>query len=147
MRTIAILVLTISIFSCKKEVKTKETLYFLYYGNLKPTIRPMVIKNNRYSYVDTIVEIGRSLDYLINQKEFAKLTSDLNSNNYIFKEEYRKGILCIHYIDKNPVQKYLFSNKSEIADLISNFEGISDTTVKKEAIDWLEVVQRLHPIE
>lgn len=144
MKNFIYLFLVISVFGCR-DIEKKESLYFLYYGDLKPSIRPMVLKNSPNSYVDPLMEVGSPLEYNLNKVEFENLVDIIKTKHQFKNKEKETGIVVIYYKNKKPTEKYIFTCKKEVDDLIFKInEIVIDSMLNKKIFDWINVTQGLH---
>lgn len=106
----------------------------------------MVLKNSPNSFVDSSNFIGPPVEYIVSHKDFNKMLKIKDFSNYQFNDKDNKtGIMIIHYIEKVPTGKIIFSNKVEVDGLINYvYENLSDNELQKNIVEWIKIVQYVH---
>lgn len=133
--------------SCNQSMKN-ETIYIMYRGDNIYSYPDLVFTNSESSFVDSIMPIGKPDIYIIYNRNFHQLKSEISkSEKYNYNHrKYDTGILVIFYEDSVEVDSYLFSSFDEISSL-KNHIGRAvqyDLTLKTNALDWINNVSYLY---
>jgi hypothetical protein len=140
-----IFILILILIGCQQETK-KESLYFLYYGDKDVSFPDLVIKNDKESFVDSIMPVGQPVEYLVNLTDFNSLESAIQKKApFIENNEFSTGIMVIHYVNKQKKHNYLYK-EGEVSEFLKMLNRTLTGAEKEKVLEWITGVCKLKNI-